>query len=175
MKKIIILSMMLVFTLVLTSFASDQWTVSSISENEMTGEKAIYAFSPSVGSTKKMDFPYSNVKARLSVGYDGKKPWVYIGFTESPNLLNTTIKDGYNLIDTRIKWDDELKNVTLTQDWGSKFMHFKKDKIIVDYIVKSDTVLLELEWYGSGTVYFRFPLNGSSKAINELYSVFENN
>jgi hypothetical protein len=36
-------------------------------------------------------------------------------------------------------------------------------------------VLLELNWYGEGKVYFRFPLDGSSAAIDKIHNAFEDN
>jgi hypothetical protein len=140
----------------------------------MTDEKTWYATSPYVSPVEKMNFPYGNTKAWLGIGYNGENGWVYIGFTNSPNLLDTSTEDGYNLIHTRIKWDDnEPENISLKQEWGSKFIHFRNDDVIISKIAESNTVLLELNWYSEGKVYFRFPLTGSSDAINKIYSVFE--
>jgi len=50
-----------------------------------------------------MSFPYNDVYAYLGIGCDGKSEWVYVGFNEAPNLNNDDTKDGYNLIQTRIK------------------------------------------------------------------------
>jgi hypothetical protein len=33
-------------------------------------------------------------------------------------------------------------------------------------------MLLELNWYGEGNVYFQFPLEGADEAIYELYKKF---
>lgn len=173
-RKVFIVSIMLIFVLSITVFASEaeQW-YTFVSKDEMTEEETWFAVSPEVEPTKKMNFPYSSVWAWMGIGYNGKDEWVYIGFTEAPNLINTTIKDGYDLISIRVKWDDELDNVKLTQTWGSKFLHFENDKAIVSKIAQSNTLLIELNWYGEGNVYFRFPLNGSADAINEIHAAFE--
>jgi hypothetical protein len=173
-KKLIIFLMLIVFVLSITVYAADQWDT-SVSKNEMTGTETWYASSPVVAPKEKMDFPYSNVKAWLGIGYDGKNEWVYVGFNEAPNLNDTSTKDGYNLVSTRIKWDDKIKDIQLTQEWGSKFIHFKDDEAVVSKIAKSNTVLLELNWYGEGKVYFRFPLDGSSAAIDKIHNAFEDN
>jgi hypothetical protein len=171
-KRIITLSILLVFVLSFMVYASGQWDT-FVSKDEMTGEKIWYASSPSVGPTEKMGFPYGSIKARIGIGYDGEDEWGYVGFTEAPNLNDTSIEDGYNVIRTRIKWDDELESVELIQYWGSKFIHFRDDNTVVSNIAKSNAVLLELNWYGEGNVHFRFPLDGSVDAINKIHSAFD--
>ncbi len=69
---------------------------------------------------------------------------------------------------TRIKWDDSVENVTLTQTWGAEFIHFNNAKKILSKIKTASSMLLELDWYGEGHVYFKFPLNGASEAIAEI-------
>lgn len=144
-----------------------QWDNSS-SIDEMTGEVSAYCSSQFVSSTKKMNFPYTDTKAFLGIGNDGKSEWVYIGFTNQPNLLNTETKDGYNVFNTRIKWDDELTSSKFIQTWGANSIQFWNSEEVVENIRNSNTVLLELEWHGSGKVYFRFNLSGSTKAVNKM-------
>lgn len=139
-----------------------------VSKDEMTGKKSSYANSISVSSTQEMDFPYHDVKAWIGVGCNGSNEWVYVGFTKSPNLNNDETEDGYNLIKTRIKWDDRVDTATLTQDWGDKFLSFSYDKPAISNILKSNSVMLELNWHGSGRTFFKFPLNGSSAAIKTI-------
>lgn len=164
----------IILALVLSStiFAAGQWSSFS-SKDEMTGEVMWYARSPQVGPVSKMGFPYSDTKAQLMIGFDGESEWVYIYFTNEPNLLNTTIRDGYNLIETRVKWDDDLRNASLIQEWGSKFIHFQDDETVISMIKKSNTLLLELNWFGEGKVHFSFPLAGSSSVINEIRSTLK--
>ena len=118
--------------------------------------------------TKTMSFPYGDTKGWLGIGCDGESEWVYAGFTNDPNLQGTEIGDGYNSITTRIKFDDEIETVNLTQTWNSKFLHFRNDKDIIDKIMKANTILLELKWYSEGSVYFRFSGGGSTSAINQI-------
>lgn len=157
--------------LLLTVSAYGQWRNSS-SQDPMTGEMTWYAISPYVTSTSKMSFPYTGTEAWIGIGKDSKDEWVYIGFTNEPNLVNTKIGNGYNSVKIRIKWDDELTEATLTQTWGSKFLHFSNDHEIISRISKHNKVLIELEWYGSGKVYFEFPLSGSAKAIKTMREAF---
>jgi hypothetical protein len=144
-----------------------QWDVSN-SADEMTGKVSAYCSSPTISPTKSMDFPYADLHAWLGIGCDGTSEWVYIGFTEPPNLLDTETEDGYNTISARIKWDDNLVNESFTQAWGAKFIHFKYDEDAIQNIIKSKTLLVELNWYGNGNTYFKFNLAGSSAAIAKI-------
>jgi hypothetical protein len=134
----------------------------------MTGKKTAYAFSPTVPSKRNMDFPYGDVAAWLGVGCDGKNEWAYIGFNSAPNLADTETKDGYNLIHTRIKWNNSIENVTLTQNWSASFIHFTADKSAIAKIATSNTALLELKWHGQQPTYFEFPLNGAPAALETM-------
>lgn len=157
------------FILLLPVCSYANWD-SSVSEDEMTGKKSAYASSSITAPTERMGFPYGKVKAWLGVGCDANSEWTYIGFTSSPNLSNTDTKDGYSLIKTRIKWDEDVDNITLSQDWGAKFIHFLDDGETIKNIEKSNTVLLELKWHGEGKTYFKFSLKGSSAALNNIRS-----
>ena len=159
--------LLLGFLFILSGQMNAQWDVST-SKDEMTGDVSSYCSSPSTTSTKTMSFPYSDTRGWIGVGCDGNSEWVYVGFTEAPNLQNTSIGDGFNSISTRIKFDDNVETVRMTQKWTSKFIHFNNDKDIIEKIINSNTVLIELDWYGEGSTYFRFNLGGSTKAINQI-------
>lgn len=170
MIKITIVLLSFLYTLISTS-AYAGWNT-SISKNEMTGEKSAYANSARmISATEPMGFPYRDVKAWLGVGCNNKSEWTYIGFTHTPNLSNTKTEQGYNRITTRAKWDDEIKDTYLTQDWGSKSLHFSDSKGIIENIDKSGTMLIELNWHSQGVKYFKFPLNGSSIALKKIRKI----
>ncbi len=145
------------------------WRTSS-SKDKMTGKASSYANSPRANPTKMMSFPYSDVSSWMGVGCDGEDEWVYFGFNNAPNLANDETKDGYSLISTRVKWDDEIENVSLTQDWSAKFIHFRNDASAIEKIAASNEVLLELQWHGQQGTYFEYSLNGSSKALKKIRS-----
>jgi hypothetical protein len=75
-----------------------QWTT-TVSSDKMTGDRSCYAHSQSTGPLEAMSFPYNDVRAWLGVGCDGTNEWAYVGFSESPNLLDTSIGDGYSRMD----------------------------------------------------------------------------
>jgi hypothetical protein len=158
------------FTLLLTipaSSVSAQWTTSS-SKDEMTGERSSYAHSAKTKSTKPMGFPYGNTEAWLGVGCDGSDEWAYIGFSNAPNLANTTTADGFNRFDARVRWDDNVQTMTFVQTWGEAFIRFRADSEAIAKMASASTLLLELHWYGEGTTYFQFSLRGSSAAIAKI-------
>lgn len=113
-----------------------------------------------------MGFPHGNVTGWMAFGCDGDDEWVYIGFTESPNLIDTEAREGgYSKFATRIRWDDKVEQVHMMQEWGAKFLHFRDDTAVISKIISAAKVLLELKWYGEGDVYFEFSLAGSTDAI----------
>lgn len=138
------------------------------SKDKMTGELSYYANSPVAIPTNQMSFPYSDVTAWMGVGCDKNGEWVYVGFKGSLNLANTETQDGHNLISTRIKWNDAVEQVLLSQEWSSDFLHFNEDAPALVKIQNSKTAMLELQWHGQQPTYFEFSLNGSSKAIGEI-------
>lgn len=150
------------------------WTTST-SKDEMTGKFSAFTHSPSSYPTKTMGFPYADVKSWMGVGCNSESEWVYFGFNNAPNLSNTETKDKYNLIKTRISWDDNVESISLTQNWGAKFIHFRNDAGVILKIDASKTVLLELQWHGEQSVYFKYDLNGSSKAIAKIRALCESN
>jgi hypothetical protein len=138
------------------------------SKDEMTGEFSAYAHSPRAYPSKKMSFPYNDVHSWMGIGCNSESEWVYFGFNVAPNLTKDKTKDGYSLIETRVKWDKEIEDVVLTQDWGAKFIHFRNYSSAMSKIAASNSALLELQWHGQQSVYFDFTLNGSSKALSDL-------
>jgi len=162
-KKFLFFVSILIFGFT-NSFAA--WSVTD-KNDEMTGEKSSYAMSSPVSSTKTMDFPYANTQATLVVGCSEKSVWNYIYFTSSPNLVGDSNSDGYSTLRTRIKWDNKVKEVRLTQKWGSKTLQLPESEI--DNILNSKSMLIELPWHGNGDVYFKFDLSGSNASIKEAY------
>jgi len=159
-----------VLGLVISAPASAQWT-SSVSTDEMTGKRQAYAHSPQVGPTRPMPFPYTGTRAWLGFGCNGQDEWAYVGFSNQPNLINTETRDGYHAFSTRVKFDDQVYTMDFTQKWGDSFLEFDDDEATIARILTTGSALLELDWYSSGVVYFRFSLRGSSAAIAKARAV----
>lgn len=150
-----------------TNIPQPLWSVYS-TKDEMTEVTSYFAISPYVSSTKPMSFPYSDVEAWIGIACNVSEEWVYIGFSTSPNLLNTEIKDSYNDVFTRLKWDDTIETWEFFQKWGDRFLNFYYPGQIIDKIETHDTLLLELNWYGEGNVYFEFPLTGGAEGLKTI-------
>lgn len=171
-KAIAILLMMSVTTLLANTWKYHE------SKDEMSGETEYYASSPIVSATKKMDFPYSKTRAWIGVGCKKGEQWSYFGFTTSPNLNNTKTNSGHSSLSPRLKMGDEIVKLDLTQKWGNKFLHVSGyysdvkynlgDNSFIEKLKNNNSALLELDWHGNGSVYFKYPLQGSSKALSKL-------
>jgi zinc-ribbon domain len=145
-----------------------QWRTST-SVDKMTGKRQVFATSPTVPPNETMEFPYRDVTAWMGVGCDGKSEWVFIGFSKAPNLTDTEAQSGgYSTFSTRIKWDESLQNVALTQEWGAEFLHFQDGRQGISKITASNSALLELKWYGQNHPYFNFPLDGAAASVTEM-------
>ncbi|WP_417522269.1 zinc ribbon domain-containing protein [Marinobacter sp.] len=138
------------------------------SADEMTGDKSAYAVSPNAEATQRMGFPYGDVEAWLGVGCDASSEWAYIGFNNAPNLNGGDIGDGYRDFRLRVRWDDNVVFDTFRQRWSAEALHFHNDRGAIQKISGSNSVMVELDWHGQGTVRFPFTLNGSSKAIQDI-------
>lgn len=145
--------------------ASNFYVTSSV--DEMTGEVSHYALSRSTRSLRQMSFPYTNTEGNLGFGCTSVSEWVFMGFTNAPNLNETDTEDGYNLIRTRIRFDDQVQQAELTQEWGSSFIHFVGAQNIIPKLIDSSTLRVELNWHGEGNVHFEINLDGSTAAIQE--------
>lgn len=141
------------------------------SKDEMTGDVRGFASSPRSPPRKSMDFPYRDIESWMGVGCENESEWVYFGFSSKPNITNNETESGYSVISTRIKWDENLEDVKLTQEWGSEFIHFMYDKPALKNISEKNKVLLELDWYSEGMVHFEYTLRGSSKALLEIRAI----
>lgn len=163
MKSIILI---LFFGLISSVYA--QWRTSTDTD-KMTGDKSSYAINTWSKPTERMDFPYRDVIANIGIGCDKSSSWIYLVFSHAPNLSRTETRNGYNRIESRIKFDDKVETVTLTQNWNSKFIHFLDREYVINKVKKSKKMLIEFDWYGNGLTYFEFNLEGANEAINSIY------
>lgn len=151
----------------LTPPSKPEWTT-TISADEMTGVRSAYANSPGTQPNIAMSFPYHNVSARLAAGCNNISEWAYIAFDDAPNLANTENESGYNTLNARIKWDNDIVTSGMSQKWQAKFLHFDNGTLIIDRMMNSSTALLELQWHGEQPAHFKFSLNGSTNAIKKI-------
>lgn len=149
------------------------WTVSS-STDEMSGEKRWVVRSPIAEPTRTMSFPYEDTHARLLFVCDNDGEWVNMNFNEAPNATNTTTRDGYNIVHGRVSFNGNVSDIDFIQTWGDPSMTLRRSGIgsrmsrseFIQNLIRSNELLVEIAWYGSGNVRFKFPLDGSANAIN---------
>ncbi len=161
--------------LLFTSIINAEWNI-RYKTDKMTGEKSAFALSPDATPEEAMPFPYANTTGNLAIGCNKKEEWIYFVFNVQPNILNSQIGQGYNIIKSRVKLGKKVDTVTLTQDWSSRFLYFKYGKHWIKKILnsKSKNLLLELNWYGNGDTYFNFNMDGSQEAIKKIRDFCKN-
>ena len=144
-----------------------QWTTSE-TVDEMEGTTSYFAISPDVKPTRQMTFPYGDITSNLVIACKEANTFAYFYFSDSPNLSDDETEDGYNLVRTRLKADEVIENISLTQTWGANSLFLLNDEPYIQKAKEASEFLLELNWYGNGKVYFRYDLSGSAKIISEV-------
>ena len=138
----------------------------------MTDAKQCWANSKTTSIESCNDWTYGDTRSHIGVGFDRKKSWTYLYFSSSPNLTNDDTESGYNRVVVNIRFDGKVtKRFTMTQDWGSKFLHFRNDNSIKAAMRQYSTMLVELEWYGCGRAYFEYDLTGATAKMSEARSL----
>jgi len=145
---------------------TEKWQVFE-SKNKMTGKYSAYAYSPE--TYKLLSSPYGIVSSTMCVACDGENEWIYFDFSQEPNITNAEPWN-YNRshIDAIMKWDDEVKQVRLYQTWGEDKLHFFEEYDPISRISFSNTVMLQIQWYGQGKPIFKYSLEGASEALTEM-------
>lgn len=146
--------------------ATAQWSV-GVGTDRMSGEAFAYAYSPRVSPTTPMSFPYADTESNMAFSCNGDSESAYVSFTSEPNIANATIGDGYSTFESRIRWDDELLRVKFLQSWGSETIGFLDSSSAIERMQASESVLLELSWYGEGPTLFLYSLEGAAAAIHQ--------
>lgn len=142
----------------------------SSDEDAITGEFTFYAISNSHRSISRMQWPYHNTESWIGYGCGKDAEWLFLGFSDAPNLTNTDVRDGYHLFDTRVRIDNNVETAWFTQDWGSAFLGFKDDAPWIEKIMRGSTFRVELKWHGTQGVYFEYDLTGSASSIRQARS-----
>ena len=159
-------------TMIFISFGASAYSDWEQTQNkdEMTGKEMFYIFTDWASPKYPMSFPYSKTKSVIAIACNKNGFLSYFNFTSQPNINNSETKDGYNKIVTRIKFDDTLEDIALTQDWGSKSLFVYNEKAFIKSIENTNEILLELSWHGNSRVYFKYFTEGASKEIKRLKS-----
>lgn len=134
------------------------------STDEMTEKKAIYLKSENGTTIHPMDYPYSGTESRIIFGCNDNDIWSYFWFSTKPNITNDVTEHGYSRSKSRIRFDNTLDTISLTQEWGSKFMHVIYASWFIDNLKQSSTVKLELNWHSQNNTIFEYNVHGFAPA-----------
>lgn len=146
--------------------ASAQW-VNSETEDVMTGRKSSFATSPPTKPLTRIDFPYEGVISKISVGCSKYGYWwVILKLSSSLPLTPDYMSGVYGVVKTKVKYNDDLEDVTVQQRINSDIIAFRKPAYVIDKIKTNSTLLLELILYNGEKVHFRYDLKGSSISID---------
>ena len=133
-----------------------RWSVFDKTD-EISGEVSAFATSDSVAPTRQLGFPYSDVKAWLGVGCDTNgRQWAYVGFT----AINSRDES------LRVRWDDEQTTHKISVS-DNDFAGFSHDARVISRMQSSTEVVIGIDWFQEGEVFFKWGLYGSSDAIKE--------
>ena len=146
--------------------------------DEMTGEISTYAVSPRTTPTSPHS-DYDDLESWMVVGCRvSKVQFMYFDFTEKPILRRTYYPSGY-ANEARIRWNNEIKSILLDQVSGESALYYSKTAPIslfspiyiggaIKRTAESESVMLELPWYGESLIHFEYSTNGAAKAIAEV-------
>ena len=112
-----------------------------------------------------MRYPYNQVTASIGFGCDKADEWVYVAFSEVPNVSNVESEDEVNLFNSQMTFDNQTNEYATTQKFGARFLHFKADQLITTNIIESSSMTFAINWHQEGIVRFDFTLEGSAEAI----------
>ncbi len=140
-------------------FKKSAWTVFE-STDEMTGKTSVYLSSENGTTTRPMDFPYTGTRSSINLGCNANDIWSYFWFSSKPNISNDLTESGYSRSKSRIRFDNTLDTISLTQEWGSKFMHVTYENWFIDKLKQRKTVKLELNWHAQNNTIFEYNVHG---------------
>jgi hypothetical protein len=156
---------MTVTAMVLACFSLNAWSIgwsADVDVDPMTDERTAVASSEFHGSMRSLPFPYSDLKARLSVQC-AEDVNVIASFSSTINLNGDTNKP-------ILRFDDRpAKSYSFKESASGKAMFFSSsnsEKMLAE-MRTANSVKLAADWYGLGQVVFQISLDGSNAAVDE--------
>lgn len=140
---------------------------------DLEKEKRSYVSFKNVNSDSKMDFPYNNTTASISVVKNKNNTWAYMEFSQSTNLVNTETEDGYNIVKANVFIDGVRETATLTQEWGSKTLHFRYSTWLINKLKNCNSFRVNLRWHGNPDVVWSFVGEGFASEYESMLKKFE--
>jgi len=141
-----------------------KWHV-QVTEDVMTSGKIWEVSSPIVKPIECLGFPYDGTKAQIIVRFSRSAELAAIKSCDLTNADATQI-DKYNrLVPVRIRWDNELEQVSLTQKFLSSYLVFPDASKVIERLCTSKLAIIEFGWYYDRTIHFKFDLTGAADII----------
>ena len=141
-----------------------KWHV-QVTEDVMTSGKIWEVSSPIIKPLEYLGFPYEYTEAQIIVRFSRSAELAAIKSCDLTNADATQI-DKYNrLVPVRIRWDNELEQVSLTQKFLSSYLVFPDASKIIDRLCTSKQMIIEFGWYYDRTIHFKFDLTGAADII----------
>lgn len=143
-----------------------KWQI-QVLEDVMTSTKIWEVSSPIAKPLECLGFPYDGTKAQIIVRFSRSAELAAIKSCDLTNADATQI-DKYNrLVPVRIRWDNELEQVSLTQKFLSSYLVFPDASKIIDRLCTSKQMIIEFGWYYDRTIHFKFDLTGAADIIRQ--------
>ncbi|NLH37709.1 MAG: hypothetical protein GX468_06225 [Thermotogaceae bacterium] len=141
-----------------------KWHV-QVTEDIMALRKIWEVSSPIAKPLECLGFPYDGTKAQIIVRFDGNIEFAAIKSCDLTNADATQI-DKYNrLVPVRIRWDNELEQVSLTQKFLSSYLVFPDASKVIERLCASKLAIIEFGWYYDRTIHFKLDLMGAADII----------
>lgn len=152
-----------ILALCTATHAIAEWSV-SVDRDPMTDAVESFATSEWTNPAEPISGIYSDLRVVLGFACSGGTEMVYMKFNQQINSSDALTRNGYNIIQAAVRWDQEkADHFQGNQKWGAS--SFTLMDSYVAKIQRHSTALFGLSWYNAGEVYFRFDLSGSSDAI----------
>jgi hypothetical protein len=135
----------------------------------MTDEASYYAQSEPGTALETLPAPYTGTEVTLQYACDAEgNDWSYFNFSTNPNPANAQVRETYQLVPVRLRWDDLVVQDRLIQEPGGRALQFRYTAAQVEKPMKnSSTVLIEVNMYSVGETIFEISLDGSAEAVEE--------
>lgn len=143
------------------------WTKST-STDEMRGTRSTFVISPDIRPLTPMSFPYGDTTMNLAIACNDGNEWAYLVFSNQPNIVGDTPRGTFSEAVLDISWGAEISGHSVTQEPGSRFLHFRDDADIFMRIESSPHMIVEIPWYSQGRVQFSVSLEHGKQAVAYL-------
>jgi len=139
---------------------------------DLEKEKRAYVESKTVVSDRPMDFPYTNTTATLNVVKNSSSTWAYIEFSQAPNVVGTDTQNGYHIIKANVYIDGVRETATMTQEWGSKTLHFRYPTWLIKKLRSCTDFRVNIRWHGDPGVVWSFKGTGFDSEYGSMQVKF---